>query len=197
MLSYSRSYYVILGYIMLLCSIIWSVYYIISCYIILYYAILYYMVYYNTWPHNAWASASAHNDTTCGALVVLTSVQCGQFSEVQSGKMGPAPGRFELPKAILKWNKCTGSGISRPSMGNLANWKYDNWPYSHLWLRIIAVLIIMILLLLSGRLPYSSEAHSPETHRNVAKQEGLQPRGDHCSIHRSFYFVRVMTLYSE
>ena len=27
----------------------------------------------------------------------------GQFSKVQSGKMGPAPGRFELSEGILKW----------------------------------------------------------------------------------------------
>ena len=27
---------------------------------------------------------------------------CGQFSRVQSGKMGPAPGRFDLSKGISK-----------------------------------------------------------------------------------------------
>ena len=46
----------------------------------------------------------------------------GQFSEAQSGKMGPAPGRFKLSRGILKWKQV------RPSIRIFANRDYENWP---------------------------------------------------------------------
>ena len=40
-----------------------------------------------------------------------------QFAKVQSGKMGPAPGRFELSiKGHVKVNISNGSGIRDPQM---------------------------------------------------------------------------------
>ena len=36
---------------------------------------------------------------------IQTSMPCGRLSKVQSGKMGPAPGRLELSKSMVKWKR--------------------------------------------------------------------------------------------
>ena len=48
----------------------------------------------------------------------------GQFSKVQPGQMGPAPGRFELSKGALRWTWAMALGFETL---NLAFWKLQSW----------------------------------------------------------------------
>ena len=73
-----------------------------------------------------------HGVTTSGGSCETSLNRCvtphlhreyGQLSKVQSGEMGPAPGRLELSafwSEHMQW--------LRSSIWNVANWNYENWP---------------------------------------------------------------------